>query len=270
MKTTTQTYLNGLDITLGPDQLTFLQNITAKHLSAYSFNNLAILLDPTGILSLNLDDLTHKIVTQGRGGYCFEHNKLLFDVLQDLGFEVRAKLARVVYGRDADVPRSHRVTLVTLAAETYLVDVGFGAYTPLVPMPLSGAEVTCVNGARYRVKALKQGEYQLEIVKDGAYFTLYHFDEGSYTESDFVVANYYTNCHPESKFVRELVMSRITKRETFLILQAMFSRITPAGRTDHVIADGQDLQRILKAYFDLDLESVDCDRLFSKTLVSLS
>lgn len=49
-----------------------------------------------------------------RGGYCFEHNGLLCEMLEALGFEVTLYLARVIYNRDIHPGLTHRITLVHL------------------------------------------------------------------------------------------------------------------------------------------------------------
>ena len=47
-------------------------------------------------------------------------------MLQQLGFDVRLLLAKVVYKRDVDVARTHPVSLISLNGDDYLFDVGFG------------------------------------------------------------------------------------------------------------------------------------------------
>lgn len=65
-----------------------------------------------------------------QGGYCFEHNKIAYLALKHLGFEVRSVLARVMLNGKPTNPRTHRMNVLELDGETYLVDVGFGNKTP--------------------------------------------------------------------------------------------------------------------------------------------
>ncbi len=74
-------------------------------------------------LSLESQALFDRVVTNKRGGYCFEHNKLFFEILQSLGFDCEIVLARVLLNRNIDVPRTHRITRVALPDGNYIVDV---------------------------------------------------------------------------------------------------------------------------------------------------
>lgn len=58
-------------------------------------------------------------------------------MLEALGFEVTLYLARVIYNRDIHPGLTHRITLVHLDGERYLVDVGFGPLGPDLPVGLS-------------------------------------------------------------------------------------------------------------------------------------
>jgi N-hydroxyarylamine O-acetyltransferase len=63
------------------------------HATSIPFENL----DPhRGVpVSIELEDLERKLVTERRGGYCFEHNLLLKAALEALGAQVDVFLARV-------------------------------------------------------------------------------------------------------------------------------------------------------------------------------
>jgi N-hydroxyarylamine O-acetyltransferase len=64
-------------------------------------------------------------VTCGRGGYCFEHNLLLYDVLIQLKLACTLRLARVLV-HEAPTGFTHCVLLVTIDGCQRLVDMGFG------------------------------------------------------------------------------------------------------------------------------------------------
>lgn len=78
-------------------------------------------------LSLDLQDLYHKIVLRQRGGYCFELNALFGCLLRELGYTVTDLVAR--FWRDgADLPPMRRNHVLKVEAEgiNYLCDVGVG------------------------------------------------------------------------------------------------------------------------------------------------
>lgn len=64
------------------------------HPQAIPFENLAVLLGRP--VKLDLASIQRKLVTDRRGGYCYEHNLLLRSVLQTLGFRVRSFAGRVL------------------------------------------------------------------------------------------------------------------------------------------------------------------------------
>lgn len=67
--------------------LEMLKELHLLHPQAIAFENLNPFL---GIpVSLDQNSLQCKIIHNGRGGYCFEHNLLFQKALKTLGFEVR-------------------------------------------------------------------------------------------------------------------------------------------------------------------------------------
>ena len=235
-------YLRVLGVEKLAPSLTFLNELITAHLKTISFNNLAVYFRPGQILNLELDPLFEKVVLNREGGYCFENNKVFFYLLKNLGFEVSPFAARVLYGQSGDIPRTHRMTVVVLDGKKYVADVGFGRFTPPMAVPLESQE-----GDLFSIE--KKGDnYLLQVQKDNEKFALYTFDEGHYQESDFLVANYYTNTHPNSKFVKSLILSRQEEGVVELINGKTYSRITREGREDQEMKGSEDFLSILKKF----------------------
>src|SRR3569833_2845993 len=72
-----------------------LAGIHLRHPQAIAFENLDPLLKRP--VSLQPEALEGKLLRAGRGGWCFELNLLLRDVLRDLGFRVTGLAARVLW-----------------------------------------------------------------------------------------------------------------------------------------------------------------------------
>ncbi len=85
---------------------------------------------------LATDAVFDKVISRGRGGYCFELNKLFEEFLRSLGYDARPVLSRVVRGREERMPINHRGMIVSLGSELYSVDVGFGG-----PMPAGALQL---------------------------------------------------------------------------------------------------------------------------------
>src|SRR5665213_3046956 len=77
---------------------------------------------------LDQPSLNRKLLTERRGGYCFELNLMFLRILVELGFEARGHLASVLRdGADeGNSPPSHLLITVDIGGMTYLADVGFG------------------------------------------------------------------------------------------------------------------------------------------------
>ena len=69
----------------GPREATLgvLRDLHRLHAAAIAFENLSPLMDEP--VSLALPDLEAKLVRGGRGGYCYEHNTLLWAALRRCG-----------------------------------------------------------------------------------------------------------------------------------------------------------------------------------------
>jgi len=71
-------------------------------------------------ISMDSSDVYDKLVTQGRGGYCFEQNTLLQSALTELGFSPPTPLlCRVRWGKAPDqiTPFTHMCLSVDLGEE---------------------------------------------------------------------------------------------------------------------------------------------------------
>src|SRR5262249_168864 len=94
--------------------LDVLRAIHARHPEAIPLENL----NPFRRWPVRLDaaSLEQKLVRDGRGGYCYEHNLLLGHVLSALAFRVTSLAARVLWNTPEGTirPRSHSVLLVEI------------------------------------------------------------------------------------------------------------------------------------------------------------
>lgn len=78
-----------------------LNEIQWLHLLTLPYENLDVYV-PGAKIDLTPEVVERKLVAEGRGGYCFEHNSLAMYVLKALGFDVTPCLARTRWQRDPD------------------------------------------------------------------------------------------------------------------------------------------------------------------------
>jgi len=258
----TQAYLEDLALSSEQLDIDFLQDLQSKHIARYSFNSLAVVLNQE--LPLDLPTLFNKIVEKHRGGYCFEHNKLVLNILSELGFNVRLLLAKVVYNRDVDVARTHRVTLLDFQGDQYIVDAGFGHFGARYPVKMEiGLEQDQGDGI-YRIINNPQGDYCYQVFKDNEFFTLYTFNLHQYTEAECLPAHFYSHRYPEAAFVKNLVICRKYFNDIQSLRNGEFHQVQNGETAITQITSATQLHQIMTEVFELDVDIAVSAFLFSK------
>ena len=161
--------------------------------------------------SLATEAIYDKIVTRGRGGYCFELNGLFAWLLRELGYSVREYFGRWLMNEELAVPkRRHRVVCVALEGRAnQIADVGIGM--PLVMEPLGLVfDVPQTRGTQlYRVVRDAVLGAVVEIRRrDGAWTRVFSFDTAPQLPIDFAYAHWWCETHPSSDFRRKLWVFR--------------------------------------------------------------
>ena len=168
--------------------LATLEAIHALHPAAIPFENI----DPLMGRPVLLDQasLEQKLLHKGRGGYCFEHNTLLMNVLRDLDFTVRAHAARMLWGHpEGGAPIiSHMVLLVDIAGGSYLCDVGSSRFMLTAPLRLRDGVEQQVGKELYRLSKTAEG-WRLEVKVDDDWRGVFQFDLVEQTEGDIAALN---------------------------------------------------------------------------------
>ncbi|REG83668.1 arylamine N-acetyltransferase family protein [Marinomonas pollencensis] len=261
-----QAYL--LDLGLTPPDfpcLAFVDELQARHVAQHSFNSLSVALEDD--LPLDIDALSNKFVKRGLGGYCFEHNKLMFELLKALGYDVQLVLARVLNNRDISAPRTHRVSVLRLEGKRYLLDSGFGANGPIAPLQLTPNVRQVAGQDSYQIVAYQTAhgdEYALQIEQQQTLFTLYRFDLACYSDADCELAHFYSHKHANAVFVNNLMVS-IKSAQSTVSLQNDEMRVTTQGVTRvYRITSAELLQRHLLERFSITLEEAAVARLFER------
>lgn len=261
----TNAYLTDLELSASTD-IEFVRELQSKHVSRYIFNSLAVVLGQD--ISLEVEAIFKKIVENKRGGYCFEHNKLVLNVLSELGFDVRLLMAKVINNRDVDVARTHRVTLLNLAGDDYIVDTGFGHFGARFPVKLALGVEQDQGDAVYRIVQNAQNDYFYQIFKDDAFFTLYTFNLNYYSEAECLPAHFYSHKSPDAIFVNNMVVCRKFYNDIFSLRNSDFFRISNDETITTVITNPKHLHQILTEIFELDLDPAIAGFLFSKFIAN--
>lgn len=185
--------------------LEVLRSLHTRHLMSVPFENLTI--HSGGRVQLDLPLLYDKIVSQRRGGFCYENNGLFSWLLNKVGFQVTVLSAQVksaltgFYGP----PFDHFVIMVNLDRQRWLCDVGFGV--PGFSQPLS-LDTGGLQEQGHRVYRIREAsgmlfvEWQKEQNRgvDGDWTEVYKFTLEPWHAEDFAEMCQYHQSSPCSIF----------------------------------------------------------------------
>lgn len=200
-----------------------LREIVRLHTQTIPFENLNPLARvPVDIASAGLQ---RKLIDDRRGGYCFEHNSLLSNVLRQLGYPVAGLAARVLWNRPVGAslpPRTHMVLRVEVDGESYIVDVGFGGMTLTGVLRFVPDIEQATPHEPYRL--LRASDvYAMQASVQSEWRTMYQFDLQEQTSADYELMNWYTSAHPNSHFITHLGVARTAPGRRYSLRNREFS-----------------------------------------------
>jgi len=237
--------------------LATLNGLVAAHAQTIPFENLDVLLGR----GINLEPAAvhQKLLREKRGGYCFEQNSLLLEVLEALGFAVKPISARVRIQRPRDFtpPRTHLFLRVELDGESWLADVGLGSnsLTSAIRLNAEGEQATPHEPRRI----VREGAKLFHQIRLGSEWSdVSEFTLEEMPPIDRELANWFTSTHPQSHFRNRLVAARSAPDGLRLaVLNHEFTvRHAADGRVDkREIKSPDELLAILAEHFGLHFPS---------------
>jgi N-hydroxyarylamine O-acetyltransferase len=234
---------------VAPDLQT-LRAITAAHVATIPFENL----DPfLGISpALDIASVQRKLVRDGRGGYCFEQNRLLGDALRAIGFKVTDLAARVLWGQpeDAITARTHMLLRVEAEGKSWLADAGFGGNTPTGPLEFVPDIEQTTPHESFRLVRRDDNDWRLQFFAADAWQTLYRFDLQPQFPADYRISNYWTSTNPDSHFVTGLTAARAPAGRRLTLRNHQFAEHTTGGETTkRTLATTAEIRAVLQDEF---------------------
>lgn len=202
------------------------------------------------IVSLAPDDIADKVLTQGRGGYCYEVNGLFAMALEALGIPYRFVAARPMF-YPARRPKTHMALVAEVDSRQWLCDLGFGSYGIRSPMALDTLNVEITQDFdTFRLSRSAEGEYLLEAKVEGEWARQYGFDLTPQEWIDFVPANYLNSTHPDAIFVQKRVVVQHSPEGRQILLGDVLKTITANGTETRQLAEDE-IRHVLKDRFAL-------------------
>lgn len=249
-----------------------LETLQRAHRLAIPFENLDIGLGRP--IQIDEDSVFDKLVTRGRGGYCFEHNRLLGDVLAAIGVEARPLLARVRLGAAAGhPPRTHVLLLADVGGRPWILDAGFGGgYVPVLPLS-DGAGAATADRAAHRLRRIGElgsleGEWLLEragpvAATDGralpheGWQPQYSFDLAGVALGDLEQANHWTSFAPASRFTSSQIVTIALVEGFASLIDGTLKVANGEGCEEEVVVDPRRYRKVLGARFRLPLSEAE-------------
>ncbi|WP_050027818.1 arylamine N-acetyltransferase [Verrucomicrobium sp. BvORR034] len=242
---------------IGPREasLPTLNQIVLGHAQAIPFENLDVI-SGRGV-SLDLASVQQKLVQSRRGGYCFEQNGLLLQVLLAMGFEAQPISARVRIGRTRDMtpPRTHLLVRVEIEGDSWLADVGVGGLSATTALRL---ELDVPQRTPHETRRIihENGVYYHQALLGDDWTDVSEFTLEVMPPIDREVANWYTSMHPQSHFRDRLMVARAASEgRRMTMLNTEFSVRDAEGKAvKREVQTKAELLAVLEESFGLRLD----------------
>ena len=230
-----------------------LHALQSMHNESVPYENLDIMMGVP--LSLEVPALYDKIVTRGRGGYCFELNGLFAWLLRRVGYGVTEHFARFLSEGPPLPKRRHRVLLVEAEGETYLCDVGIGGCVPTFPLRFEMYAEQPQRRDVYRIVPDETLGCVVEEKKHGEWQPLFSFtQERQFGAMDFLTTSWYCESHPDSVFRKANMVSMRTPTGRKTLDGRTFKVFDGDDVTVTEAADEAEFHVLLGQYFGIQLE----------------
>lgn len=211
-------------------------------------------------VSLEIGKLFEKIILGGRGGFCFELNALLTQLLRDLGYRAYGCMARILRNKDFIPPVLHRGILIELEGRRYFCDVGYGGPMPPGALAVEDQAVLEKYGESYRMERADEVWWTLSRrTSGGCREKVIQFYTVPQREVNFIPISGYCANSPDSVFTQKLFLNRRTGRGSVSILGNVFTRAEDGREEKQVINSRKEMRRIIESEFELNLPTEDTE-----------
>jgi N-hydroxyarylamine O-acetyltransferase len=234
-----------------------LRELQHNHVFAIPFETLDIHNQIPIFLQINF--LYQKVISDRRGGYCYELNVLFHHLLNHCGFKVTMIAGRLhhgnnKYGRDFE----HMALMVELNGRKWLVDVGYGDFS-LAPLAIAPGEIQSDGRNYYQIidPVTVDGRQYLGVAKWNAgkqdFKMDYIFTLTPRVIEDFDAMNEFHQTSPESHFARGLICTLPTTEGRISLIKNKMIRTENGKRQIKIVQDEDHRDKLLEKYFHMDM-----------------
>ena len=236
-----------------PQTAETLSRIIRAHFCTVPYENLDIVAGKP--LCLDPQMLFDKIVTRRRGGFCFELNEALGNLLTGMGYRVTHLTARFLLGEPADtVPmRRHHILLVHMPEGDYVCDAGVMREAPRMAFRLIPDQIHSDGICDYRIQTHPfYGYIVQQRGADGAFADVYGFTMEEQVNTDFVMPCFYCEKHPDSPFNKHAMVGIFTENGAWNLVGDELKRIENGTVAEKRTVMPAERTAVLKHYFGLE------------------
>lgn len=201
-----------------------LKKLILCNLSAIPFENIDLHYHPSHTHIIEQKSVFDKFTKRLRGGYCFQLNQLFSILLRTLGYDIFVIAGRIAENTEGKfMGFTHRLTIVTLEDQKYLVDVGFGGNNVLCPMPIKdGYTAKMIGEEEVKIvhQPIKYSKSQDPIWQihyrhkpEDQWTVAYCFLLLEFFEEDFKLGNFYTSTSKDVIFAQYLLAAKIILKD---------------------------------------------------------
>jgi len=234
------------DVAPTVENLNFLQR---QHLLNVPFENLDIHWKRP--ILLDTGRFYQKIVSEKRGGFCYELNASFNELLRSLGFQTRLVSARVGIGDGNFTGEyAHLAIVVTIGELEFLADVGFGAFTAGPLRIVTDLEQQDETGV-FVVKRLADGYLEVAKKEDESWRSEYIFKPLGRDLSEFADACVYQQTSPESHFTKNKICSLMTADGRKSLTDTKFIETRNGEKLETEVRSDEEFDQILEREFQI-------------------
>ncbi|NTV02950.1 MAG: arylamine N-acetyltransferase [Chlorobiaceae bacterium] len=228
--------------------LATLRGMMRRQLFSVPFENLEV--QEGRVVSLVPEEIFSKIVGRRRGGYCYEVNGIFAMALDAIGIPYRFVAARpMTY--PVRRPKTHMAIVAEVDGGQWLCDLGFGSYGIREPVNLDWLDREIRQDYDiFRLGRAPEGDYLLQSFIDGAWKNLYEFNLQPQEWVDFEPANFMNSTHPDSIFVRNLMVVLQNERGKEVLTGYYFKSVSEGRPVDRKIVP-EEIPGLLKERFGI-------------------
>ncbi len=183
-----------------------LSAIQQAHTCSIPFENLDVIRNLP--IHIQPELLEEKMINRRQGGYCFEQNGLILEVLTQIGFDAKPMEARVRIGNPRDFlpPRTHLFVMIQLDGESWIIDAGVGGMSLTSPIKF---ELDIVQETLHEPRRVifEEGAYFHQVNLGEKWEDVYEFSGREMPMIDREVSNWWVSTCPRAKFKQNMFIA---------------------------------------------------------------